>query len=85
VEVCLPGGRLRGSTRNLSLGGALIEIPLPLACRTRLVLSVTLPGSRETLALDGAVRRNAPGVIAVSFERLSSRCIWSLGDFFESL
>jgi hypothetical protein len=85
VELMVAGGSLRGSTRNLSLGGALIEAPLVIACRTRLVVRLSLPGTPEPLTFEGMVRRVEPDAVGVSFERLGSQLIWSLGDFLESL
>ena len=83
VEMKLAGGRLRGSTRNLSLGGVLIESPLVIACDTRLILRLALPG--HELELAGMVRRTEPGGIGVCFERLRTRDVWRLGDFLERL
>ena len=85
VELNVAGGILRGSTRNLSLGGALIEAPVTIACRTRLVVRLALPGTREPLTFEGVVRRVEPDAVGISFERLGSQLIWSLGDFLESL
>jgi hypothetical protein len=85
VELRVAGGSLRGSTRNLSLGGALIEAPVAISCRTRLVVQLALPGTREPLIFEGLVRRVEPDALGISFERLGSQLIWSLGDFLESL
>jgi hypothetical protein len=85
VRLQLAGGSVRGTTRNLSLGGALVEAPLAIACRTPLVLCLTLPGKAEELALAAVVRRVEGDAIALRFERLGSRHVWSLGDFLESL
>ena len=85
VEMKLAGGRLRGSTRNLSLGGVLIESPLVIAPDTRLVLRLALPGHELELELAGVVRRTEPGGIGVCFERLRTRDVWRLGDFLERL
>jgi hypothetical protein len=85
VRMQLAGGCVRGTTRNLSLGGVLVEAPLALACRTRLVVFLALPGASEELVLDAVVRRVEPDAIALRFERLGSRNVWSLGDFLERL
>jgi hypothetical protein len=85
VELRLAGGRLRGLARNLSLGGALVELPVALTARTRVAIHVTLPERRGELVLESLVRRNEPGLVAFSFERLGSGAIWSLGDYFETL
>jgi hypothetical protein len=85
VRLELGGASWCGTTRNLSLGGALVESPRAIACRTRLVLCLALPGTREELAVEGLVRRVEGDAVALRFERLGNRHVWSLGDFLESL
>jgi hypothetical protein len=85
VELVLEGGRLRGTTRNVSFGGVFIDAPLVLARDTRLRLRLTLPAEIEPLEVGGSVRWTAPGGFGVRFSGLRFRDVWTLGRFLEEL
>ena len=85
VELLLPGGRLRASTRNLSIGGVFVASPLVLAREMRMQLAFALPGAVEPLVVDGAVRWADPGGFGVRFIGLRVRDVWALGQYLESL
>lgn len=64
----------RGTIRNASISGALIETPLELPLHTNLIVTLTLPngdaaGTRE---LRACVRRIDPAGIAVEWQDMGS-------------
>ena len=75
VEVSsrISGQRVGGRAKDISLGGMFVETPSPLPFTTEILVHVTLPGHRATLAIPGVVRWARAGGMGVQFGLLGAR------------
>jgi PilZ domain len=65
--------RLRGSCKDISIGGMFIETTSPLAFKAELVVHVTLPGQNTAFALPGVVRWTRKDGMGIQFGMLGAR------------
>jgi Tfp pilus assembly protein PilZ len=76
VEFVIKGSsdRIAGRCRDVSLGGMYIQTPQPLPFGSGLVVHVTLPGQKTSLAIAGVVRWSRPGEgMGVQFGLMGAR------------
>jgi hypothetical protein len=68
------GDRIAGRCRDVSLGGMYIQTAQPLPFGSGLVVHVTLPGQKTSLAIAGVVRWSRPGEgMGVQFGLMGAR------------
>ena len=88
VEILAGETRLAASTRNISLGGMLVETTSPLAVRTAVVVRFRIPTQAEMVEVAGEVRWLEPGThvggMGIRFHGLRAREVWALNRFFQS-
>ena len=70
--------------KNLSLGGALLDIR-KLAMGERVVLSFRIPTIEDPIQTAAVVRWSSDDGIGVQFDGLRARDVWALGKYFETL
>ena len=64
---------MRGSARDISLGGMFIETDFPLAHNTELTVNVLVPGQAAPFAIPAIVRWQAPDGMGVQFGLIGAR------------
>lgn len=75
----------RGTARDISLGGIFFLARNVLPMGAELVVSITLPGQDDELALPGIVRWQRPDGMGVEFEPLGERETRALTAFIVSM
>src|SRR5690349_20074011 len=84
IDVSLPNeAASSGKTRNISIGGAFIDLERTFAMGTRVVLKFKVPALTETIEVGAIVRWVESGGIGVQFDGLRARDVWALGKLFE--
>lgn len=75
-------------TRNVSLGGMLVETLEPLAPQTRVQIRFTIPSQREPVEVQGEVRwvekQKNLASMGIRFHGLRAREVWALNRFFQT-
>jgi hypothetical protein len=88
VEVVHEGTTLRGTTRNLSLGGIFVELDRALPFGARVSLCFQIPTHKEPTMIDGFVRwidqeEGEVRGVGILFDGLRARDVWALSKYFE--
>ena len=88
VEIVAADARQKAFTRNLSLGGVLVETMCPLAVRTSVVVRFRIPAQGDAIEVTGEVRwveAAGPATsMGIRFHGLRAREVWALNRFFQS-
>lgn len=80
------GGEPSGcQVRNLSMGGALVNIERKLPMGERVTVWFRVPTLENEIEAAGTVRWATDDGIGVQFDGLRARETWALGKYFESL
>jgi hypothetical protein len=77
-----PGGESQGTTKNLSLGGALIEVPDTVAFGAEVTLRLFLPPLKEEASMQCVVRWVKDSAIGVQWRSLRAKEVWALNQMF---
>ena len=86
VSVAVAGSLQRGTTVNISQGGALVKFPPYPAVGERVVLHIRLPGVPDDCAIPAIVRWVRDGVGAgLQFEKLRAIDVWGLNRLIGDL
>ena len=84
ASVVQNGAATQHKMQNLSLGGALIEMPrLPMG--VRVTVKFALPTFEEPIETAATVRWATETAIGVQFDGLRAKDVWALNKFFEQL
>jgi hypothetical protein len=83
VRVTHPGGESRGTTKNMSLGGALIEVPDTIAFGATVSVRVFLPPLKEEATLQGVVRWVKGSAVGLQWGSLRAKEVWALNQLFK--
>jgi PilZ domain len=65
--------RIKGSCKDISIGGMFIETTSPLPFKAELTVHVTLPGQKAPFALPGVVRWTRADGMGVQFGLIGAR------------
>ena len=79
VEVEYSGAHSKGSSRNISVGGMMLETELKLKQGDRLRLRFSVPVQKEPVDTEAEVRWTEDKAVGVRFVGLRARDIWALG------
>lgn len=83
IEISLGDRRVVAHTKNISLGGVLVESDDRPAFGTRVQLRFRVPTQKEVIEVGGAVRWADASGFGVQFDGLRARDVWALGKYFE--
>ena len=88
VEIVAGETRHAATTRNISLGGMLVETAHPLAVKTTVVVRFRIPTQSDMVEVAGEVRWVEPGSplngVGIHFHGLRAREVWALNRFFQT-
>jgi hypothetical protein len=79
------GKRFDVTSKNLSLGGAALELAERLPVGSRARVSFRVPGHPDPIEVDAEVRWSDDREIGVSFGGLRAREVWELNRYFGTL
>ena len=92
VEMTVRGHKIKGTARNMSVGGMFIETDSTLAMGDEILLEFTVPSPRQLVAVKSQVRwlektkdDNAGTGVGVLFLALRAKYVWALNKFFNEL
>ena len=74
------GTVMRGIAKNISLGGAYVEVDAPAPFGASVVLVVSLPGLAERVQIESVVRWNTPYGMGVQFGLMGARATHALTE-----
>jgi hypothetical protein len=84
VTLIHAAGETQGTTRNVSLGGALVGLgEHTIAFGSQVTLRVFLPSLKEEASLASTVRWLAPGAVGLQFGSLRAKEVWALNQMFK--
>ena len=83
VKVTIASERYTATTRNLSIGGALVDAAVKPAFNTRVQLRFVVPTQEEPIKAGGVVRWSDSTGFGVQFDGLRARDVWALGKYLE--
>ena len=70
---------------NLSLGGALIELPQKLPMGSRLTIKFRVPAAEDPIDIGATVRWSDAKGVGIQFDGLRARDVWALNELFKQL
>lgn len=73
----------RGTTKNVSLGGALIAVSDAIVFGSEVKVRLTLRPLKEEATMTATVRWIAPGAVGVQFGSLRAKEVWALNQLFK--
>ena len=85
VQVSSDQGETSGYSVNVSLGGMLLEIPVPFPFGTKLNLRFRLPGIDSDTEVEATVRWNKENGIGLQFGSLRAKDVWALNRLFKEI
>jgi hypothetical protein len=74
------GTVIRGVAKNLSIGGAYVEVDAPAPFGASVVLLISLPGLAERAQIEAVVRWNTPYGMGVQFGLMGARATHALTE-----
>lgn len=83
IEIALADRKIAAHTKNISLGGVLIESVERPTLGSRVQLRFRVPTQKEVIEVGGAVRWSDAQGFGVQFDGLRARDVWALGKYFE--
>jgi hypothetical protein len=83
VTLIHPAGEARGTTQNVSLGGALISISDAITFGAEARLRLWLPPLKEEAEIPATVRWIADGAVGIQFGSLRAKEVWALNQMFK--
>lgn len=75
--------QLPGTTRNVSLGGALVSLSEPITFGADVNVRVFLPPLKEEASIPATVRWVTAGAVGLQFGSLRAREVWALNQMFK--
>ncbi len=88
VEIVAGSSRQTAATRNISLGGMLVEALEPLPLLAEVVVRFRVPTQSEPIEIAGEVRwiesHGSTYGMGIRFAGLRAREVWALNRFFQS-
>lgn len=85
AQLTIDGSKRDATMVNLSLGGALVEIPTKHAMGTRVHIAFRLPTMEEAVEVGATVRWSDAKGVGLQFDGLRARDVWALNEFFKQL
>jgi len=74
------GTVIRGVARNISIGGAYVEVDAPAPFGASVVIVLSLPGVAERVQIEAVVRWNTPRGMGVQFGLMGARATHALTE-----
>lgn len=83
ITLTYPGGEATGTTKNVSLGGALVAVDKDIAFGSEVKVRMYLPPLKEDASFGATVRWRRDGRLGLQFGSLRAKEVWALNQMFK--